>query len=141
MIEVNDGRIEIVRPKRAVWAAFIPFRSKHEVIDDKLASLFKEISKRLPTAWAIECVLLLDFLPGELAPALAHLVPQPREFLFLLQKSASRGKPFVVRNHNVIREGAVSCLYMHFFSPCLLHKNYFAEERMKISVKIIRLLW
>jgi hypothetical protein len=58
--KVRDHAIEMVGDERAVPAAFPPARAEHEVIDDELAAPVEELGERLPAAWRVESIRLLD---------------------------------------------------------------------------------
>jgi hypothetical protein len=66
------------------------------VIDDELIVLAEELAERFPAAVTLERILLLDVLPGQLAPLPAELIPSPGKFLLLSEKTLARGEPLVV---------------------------------------------
>src|ERR1700704_11567 len=71
----NDS-VEVVRPEAAVLAPDVPIRLVHEVIYDELAAAAKEVRQSLSAVLAFEYVLLLNALPGQLAPLPAELFAQ-----------------------------------------------------------------
>src|SRR5258707_7149376 len=88
--------VEIARPKRAALAPNVPIRLVHEVIYDELAATAKEVRQSLSAVLAFEYVLLLDALPGQLAPLPAELFAQAREFLLFCDEAPAGGDPVVV---------------------------------------------
>ena len=68
---MNDDRIEVVRPERAVRASGFPVRIEHEVIDDKLAGPVKQLRQGLFAVRSFENILFTYGFPRHLAPFLA----------------------------------------------------------------------
>src|SRR5581483_4507773 len=99
MVQVHDDSIEIVGPVGAVRASCVPIWGKHEVIDNKLASSVKKLRQSLFSIRSLKNVLFCDRLPRQLAPLLAQLVAQPREFLLFGKEFSSCSEPLLVRNH------------------------------------------
>src|SRR5437660_12577283 len=56
---------------------------EHRVIDNQLAASREEVAECLLPVLALESVLLLDELPGQIAPLPAQLVAQPGDLPFL----------------------------------------------------------
>src|SRR5205807_9134453 len=83
---VNVDAVEMVRPKRAMRATFLPARPEHEVIDEELALTAEQISERHLARRPLENVFLFDFDPGQLATLQVQFVAQFRELLFFNQK-------------------------------------------------------
>ena len=74
---------------------------EHRVIDDQLAASLEEVAERLRPVLALEGVLLLDELPGQIAPLPAQLVAHPGELLLLRQVLLPCLEPLVVFHHLV----------------------------------------
>src|SRR4029078_7883060 len=94
---MHDHRIEIVGPERTMRAAGIPFRSKHEVVDEELASALKKIGQRFLSLRSVKHVSLLNFFPRQFHALPGQVVTESGEFLFLPKQGGSLGDPFVVR--------------------------------------------
>src|SRR5579872_968808 len=116
MLQVDTDAIVIVRPERTAFAADIPIRAKHEVMDDELGSSGKQISQRLLPRWAVENVGLLDEFPWQFTPLAAQLVPKARELFLLGEECFARSDPLIVRNYGVILAFAV------LFHVALFHR-------------------
>src|SRR5262249_61480771 len=71
LIEVNDIGVKVIRPPGTVLTASVPFRCEHEVIDDQLAAIFKDLCEACLTTRSIKSVVLGHPFPGEIAPRLA----------------------------------------------------------------------
>src|ERR1017187_395063 len=70
---------------------FLPARPKHEVIDDQLTLVPKQLSQRLLAIRTVKDVFLVHLDPGQAPPLLVQLIEQSREFLFFHeQRLASR---------------------------------------------------
>src|SRR5947209_9055422 len=75
---------------------------EHRVIDDQLAASREDVAERPRPALALEGVLLLDELPGQIAPLPAQLVAHPGELLLLRQVPLPCPEPLVVFHHLVM---------------------------------------
>src|SRR5204863_10141598 len=64
---VNVHAVEMVGPKRAMRATFLPARPEHEVIDEKLTLATKQVAECQLACRPVEYVFLFDFDPGQLA--------------------------------------------------------------------------
>src|SRR5579872_4758249 len=107
MLQVNTDAVVTVRPERTAFAADIPIRAEHEVMDDELGSPGKQISQSLLARWAVENVRLLDEFPWQSTPLAAQFVPQAREFFLLCKERFARSDPLVVRDYGMIFAFAV----------------------------------
>src|SRR5262245_10647499 len=67
------------------------------MLDDELAAPGEEIAERLLAGRTVEDIGLVDFHPGQAAPAFAELVAQPGELLLFHQKLLARLEPCVLR--------------------------------------------
>src|SRR6058998_4137819 len=74
---------------------------EHRVIDHQLAASLEDVAERLRPALALEGVLLVDELPGQIAPLPAQLVTHPGELLLLRQVLLPCLEPLVVFHHRV----------------------------------------
>src|SRR3989442_15889969 len=102
MLEMNHNPVEIVRPERTAGTTFRPARTKHEVIDDELASARKQVCQRFLAVRPVEDIFLVDAFPRKVAALLTELIAQARELLFRGQELSARCQPLIVRNHIVI---------------------------------------
>jgi hypothetical protein len=73
----------VIHVKGAAWAAFLPLRAEHEVVDDELASPFEQVGESFIAARRIEDIVLFDFNPGKLAAFGGNRVALVRELLLL----------------------------------------------------------
>jgi len=87
--QVHDASVDMIRKERAARTTLFPPWAKHEVVNNQLASTAKEVGKRLLSAWPLEHILLLDFLPRQLAP-LPFNSSRSRVNSFSLPKSSFR---------------------------------------------------
>src|SRR5438552_17749379 len=85
--------IEMVGQVRAALATFLPSRTEHEMINNQLASPFKEIGQRFFSARPIEHVFLIDSHPWQLATRFAEFVPLTSKLFFPGQQILSRHEP------------------------------------------------
>jgi hypothetical protein len=77
--------IGVIHVEGAAGAAFLPVRTKHEVIDDELASPVEQVGERFLAARRIEDIVLFDFDPGKLAALGGNGVALARELLLFGQ--------------------------------------------------------
>src|SRR5205807_3285518 len=80
---VSVHAVEMVGPKRAMLATFLPPRPEHEVIDDELALSAEQVAEGHPACRTVENVFLFDFDPGQLATLKVQFVAQFCEHLYL----------------------------------------------------------
>src|ERR1700730_8773521 len=85
----------------------VPIRLVHEVIYDELAAAAKEVRQSLSAVLAFEYVLLLDALPGQLAPVPAELFAQASEFLVFCEEAPGGGDPVVVTYDLLVGHGTL----------------------------------
>src|SRR5271169_1729743 len=111
LYEVGPHAVEMVGEKRTARTAFLPSRTEHEVIDNQLAATVEEISQQYFSVWAVEDVLLLDFLPWHLAALAAQLIAQPGELLLLRQQFLPCRQP--IRLGHSFRAQFLSCCRSH----------------------------
>ena len=71
MFEMNHVWIIVVAKHRTNLAAFRPVGSEHEVINDQLATIGKQIAQRFFAVGPVERVFLVDFLPRQVTPQLS----------------------------------------------------------------------
>src|SRR5207237_9876288 len=74
---------------------------EQRVIDNQLAASLEDVAERLRPALALKGVLLVDELPGQLAPLPAQLVTHPSELLLLRQVLLPCREPLVVFHYLV----------------------------------------
>ena len=72
--EVRDNAVITVRPERTGFAAFVPVGVIHEVIDEKLRLIAKQLAKALLAIFARECVIRFDSPRRQGAPLFSDLV-------------------------------------------------------------------
>src|SRR5579864_8072600 len=101
MVEMDDDPVEAVGPARAVRAAGVPLRRKHEVVYDQLAPPVKELRKRLPAVRSFEGIRFVDALPGQRPPFLAQPVAKTCELLLAGEERLAGPQPFIVRDDRV----------------------------------------
>ena len=63
--QMREHAIRMVGHVRAAWAALLPARPEHEVLDDQLALTGEEVRERNPAAPAFEAIILLDLHPWQ----------------------------------------------------------------------------
>src|SRR5688500_19415675 len=90
----------MIGDKRAAWTAFFPIRSKHEVVNDQLASPRKEIRQSYLSVWSGEDIILVDLHPRKFATFRTQFVEQSNRFLLFLQQLFSSRNP-VLSGYNV----------------------------------------
>jgi len=72
--QVLVGAIEVVGDERAAFAAFLPTFGKHEVVDQQLAVVAKQIGQAQRAIGAMKLIGLVDFNPGQRPAFGAELV-------------------------------------------------------------------
>src|ERR1019366_1088419 len=60
MLQMNVDAVEPIRAQRTMLAAHGVVGSKHEVIDDQLATTFKDVGERLNAIRPLKLIFLLD---------------------------------------------------------------------------------
>ena len=70
MSKVDCRSVKVIGEIRTAWAASLPTRTEHEVIDDELAAAIEEIAELLLAARAFKDILLVNCLTRKF-PALA----------------------------------------------------------------------
>src|ERR1700682_3216560 len=65
MLEVGQNSFDMINFESASDALMLGSRSHHEVFEEKLAAILKQIRKRDLSCRTIEDVLLVDFCPGQ----------------------------------------------------------------------------
>lgn len=80
--EMREHAVEVVGDIRATRATLVPAGAQHEMVNQELAAVAKEIAQRGFAVWAFEHVVFLDALPREFAAQAVDFVPQARELLF-----------------------------------------------------------
>jgi len=100
--EVPVRAVDVVGQERAAWAALLPPRTEHEVIDDQLAAPVEQVGEGLLPVRPLEDVALLDPHPGQLAALGAQPIAQPGEFLLLAQELLARSEPVLARHKTVL---------------------------------------
>src|SRR5215831_14960057 len=92
--EMDDRAGEVIGEVRAVFAALLPVRIEHEVIDDELPMTSEEIAQRRLPLRALEDVLVLD-LDHRKAPAFrGERITLSTPFLLPDQQLFARLEPF-----------------------------------------------
>jgi len=71
------------------------------MLDDQLAASIKQIRQRFLAIRSVECVILLNPHPRQLAPLPVNHIAQSRQFLFSGQQSLARSQPFCLRYDSV----------------------------------------
>src|SRR5216683_3359048 len=74
---------------------------EHRVVDDELSTSLEEVAECLRAVLALEGVVLLDELPGQVAPLPAQLIAHPGELLLLRQVLFACLEPLVVLHYFV----------------------------------------
>jgi len=97
LCEMNDSAVEVIGEIRAAWAALLPFRTKHEVVDDQLAATVEQIGQRFLASGPFEQIGLVYFDPRQFATLPAQFVAGVSESLFSFQERFARGEPFRLR--------------------------------------------
>src|SRR5260370_24521438 len=64
---MDQAAVEMVTEIGTTWAALLPARAEHEVVDDQLTFAAKEIGERFFSVGAVEDVVLFNFDPGKFA--------------------------------------------------------------------------
>jgi hypothetical protein len=101
MLKVITDPVEIIGPEGTTRTTFGPIRPEHEVIDDQLAAITKQIRQSFLARYGVENIGLFYPDPGECTPLLCQSVAHPREFLLLGQMCLTLGQPLVERNYFV----------------------------------------
>src|SRR6266478_549134 len=96
----NDS-VEVVGPKRAVGAARLPARAKHEMINQKLVLSVEKLSQGFRTVWAVESIFFFNLHPRELASLPAQLIAEASEFLLFGQQRFASSQPNLLRYNTV----------------------------------------
>jgi hypothetical protein len=65
MLEVLACAVHLVAQERATGATFLPFGTKHEMIDDELATAVEQRRQRYWPVLARKDILLLDLHPRQ----------------------------------------------------------------------------
>src|SRR5713226_8428703 len=97
--KVHHAAANMVGNVGTAWAAFLPFRPEHEVINDQLTLAAEEVDERLLSARPVENILLLYSFPRQFTALSAQFIAQPCELFFLFQQLLPGGKPFCRRYH------------------------------------------
>jgi hypothetical protein len=74
LVEVPHAAVEVVGDQRAAFAAGVPVRTEHEVVDEQLRASGDELRQRPRPLGGVELVELFDRHPGELAAHSCELV-------------------------------------------------------------------
>src|SRR5215831_9854570 len=107
---MDGDAVEVVHPERTHVAGGVlrPGRVgacgvgvEHRVIDDELAASLEEVTECPRPALALEGVVLLDELPGQIAPLAAQLVAHVGELLLFRQVLLPCLEPLAVVHHLV----------------------------------------
>ena len=83
--QVLIGAIEVVREERAALAAIFPAGAEHEVVDQQLAVLAKQVRQAQRAIGALKLIGLVDFYPGQRPAFGAELVALAGEGLLVDQ--------------------------------------------------------
>src|ERR1700730_8722258 len=67
LVQMDQDRVEIIRPERAALAAFCPAGVEHEMIYDQLLLACEQLAQALLAVGSFENILLVDPHPGKLA--------------------------------------------------------------------------
>jgi hypothetical protein len=94
--QVDIGAIEMIGQIRTAWAARLPARAVHEVIDDELALAAEQIGEGFLAARPVENIGLLDLYPRQLAPLFAERIALSGEFLFRGEQRLARLQPLLL---------------------------------------------
>ena len=76
----------MIREHRTDFAALVPLRIEHEVVDDQLAATVEQIGERLFAVGAVKHVVFFDLLPRKFLPRASQLVAQTAEFFLFREK-------------------------------------------------------
>src|SRR6266566_1502772 len=86
---MDDDRIEIIGPERAMRTPGLPIGPKHEVVDDELTAPVKDI-------------FLFHAFPWQIAALLAQLVAQASKLLLLCEELFTGLDPLIMRRDFVV---------------------------------------
>ena len=75
------------------WAALVPSRTEHEVIDQQLVATVEQIGKGFSDIGSIERVVFFDFFPRQFTTGGTECIPGAGKFFFLFEKCYARGYP------------------------------------------------
>src|SRR6187402_2852838 len=99
---MHQRTVHVIRYERAACASRFPVRPQHEVIHDQLAASVEELSERLWTIRRFERIALLDFHPRQRAAFFGERIACMCQRLLLGQVRLLRGKPFLLRNYQML---------------------------------------
>jgi hypothetical protein len=88
-----------VDDERARWAAGVPLRLEHEVVDDELPTAIEDVGQGDLTVWTGDPVVHRHLAHRQLPPGRARRVPLADEFLLADQQLDACGAPLLVGHH------------------------------------------
>src|SRR5215467_4628425 len=94
---MDNDRVEIVRPERAVLASRIPVGGEHEVVDDQLTSALEQIRQRFFSIWAVKDIILVYLHPRQLPSLVTQSIAQFGELLLFRQQRHACRQPLFPR--------------------------------------------
>src|SRR5258708_27329776 len=94
-LQMGQTAGEVVRQVRAAWAAVLPARIKHEMVDNQLTAPVEEVEQTHLTGWTLEVVLLVDLDHRQSAPFRIEPVSRVGGFLFLEEQLLARNEPLL----------------------------------------------
>ena len=74
MRQMPVGAVKMIRQIRAAFAALLPSRTEHEMINDQLAASVEKVGQRLLATRPFKNIFFLDLDPRELTAMPAHFV-------------------------------------------------------------------
>lgn len=92
--EMGKGAVKMIGHEGATRAAFLPFRPKHEMVNEQLAATGKKIVQRNCAARGVKDIVFADLLPGQIPPFGSEQILETDDFLFLGQQRLAGGEPF-----------------------------------------------
>src|SRR5215467_13883334 len=105
---MDNDRVEIVRPERAVLASRIPVGGEHEVVDDQLTSALEQVRQRFFAIWAVKDIILVHLYPRQLSPLVTQSIAQFGELLLFRQQRLACRQPLFPRYDFVSSHGLLS---------------------------------
>src|SRR5260370_918859 len=97
MWQMPVGAVEMIGQVGAAFAAFLPVRTEHEMINNQLTASVEEISQRFFPLRSIKDVILVDLDHWQLATSCTERVSLTIEFFFARQQISPRHQPFIFR--------------------------------------------
>ncbi len=99
MFKVDTSAVDMIGQKRAAFAALLPSRSEHEMVDNQLAASIEQVGQPLLSVWAIELVLFVDLEHRQPAAFGADGISLTGQFLFLNEQPLASDQPVSSRDN------------------------------------------